>query len=68
MIILLVNKDNATNIRKVKVNSIEWYVPHYTPPIPQQATLSKQILSNLPTVLQYVERSVFIKQVNTQNL
>ena len=29
-------KDNAINIGKIKINSNEWYVPHYTPSIPQQ--------------------------------
>ena len=36
--------------------------------ISQQAMSSKQILSKVPTELQYVERSVFMKEVNTQNL
>ena len=61
------NKDNATNIGKIKINSIECYIPHYKPSFPQQAILSKQISSNIPTELQYVERSVFMKEVNTQN-
>ena len=43
-------------------------MPHYTPSVPQQATLSKQILSKRPTQLQHVERPVFMKKVNTQNL
>ena len=43
-------------------------MPPYTPSIPQQAILSKQILSRTPTELQYVERSVFMKEVNIQNL
>ena len=62
------NKANATVIDKIKINSIEWYVPHYTPSIPQQTLLSKQTSSKLPTELQSVERSVFMKEVNTQNL
>ena len=33
-----------------------------------KAILSKQILSKTPTGLQYVETSVFMKEVNTQNL
>ena len=61
------NKDNATVNGKIKNNSIEWYVPRYTPSIPQHAILSKQILSKTPTDLQYVERSVFMKEVNIQN-
>ena len=41
---------------------------NYTPSIPQQAIISKQISSKTPTALQYVERSVFMKEVETQNL
>ena len=65
---LTLNKDNAVNIGKIKINALEWYVPHYRQSIPQQARLSKQILSKTPTELQDVERSVFMKEVNTQNL
>ena len=64
----VLNKDNAINIGKVKINAIEWYVPHYTPSIQQQAILSKQILNKSPTQIQYPERSVFMKEVNTQNV
>ena len=57
---------NAANIGKTEINSIEGYVPHYTPSIPQQAMLSKQISCKVPTELQYVERSVFMNEVDTQ--
>ena len=60
------NKDNAINIAKIKIIAIEWYVPHYTASIPQQAILFKQILRKTPTELQYVERIVFMKEKNTQ--
>ena len=60
------NKDNAANVGKIKSNGIEWYVPHYTPAIPQQTILSKHILSKVPTELQYEERSAFLKGVITQ--
>ena len=40
---------NAINNGKIKINAIEWYVPHYTPPMQQQSELSKQILSETPT-------------------
>ena len=62
--------DKAASIAdaKNKMNHIHWYVPHYTPSIPQQGNLSKQFLSNTPTELRYIERSVFMKQVNNQNL
>ena len=31
----VLNKGNAINIGKIKVNAIEWYVPHYTPSMQQ---------------------------------
>ena len=51
-----------------KIDHIHWYVPHYIPSISQQAIMSKQILNKTPTELRYVERSVFMKEVNNQNL
>ena len=60
------NKDNATILGEVKINAIEWYVPHYTASMSQQAVLSNQIVNKIPTELQYIERSVFMKEVNTQ--
>ena len=39
----VLNKANATNNSKIKINAIEWYVPHYTPSMQQQSILSKQI-------------------------
>ena len=63
----VLNKDNALNVGKIKINAIEWYVPHYTPSIQQQAILSKQILNKTPTQIQYPEISVFMKEVITQN-
>ena len=62
------NKDNAINNGKNEFNTSEWYVPHYTPSIQQQTNLSKQILIKTTTELQYVQRSVFMKEVNTQNI
>ena len=69
------NKDDAVIDKaggiadaKIRIDHIHWYVPHYTPSIQQQSTLSKQILSKTPTELRYVKRSVFMKEVNNQNL
>ena len=62
------NKANASIIGKIKIKRIEWYVPHYTPSIPPQAILYKQILSKVPTELQYVERSVFMEEVNLESM
>ena len=38
----VLNKENAIAIGKVKINAIEWYVPHYTPSITQQNILMNQ--------------------------
>ena len=63
----VLNKDNAINIGRIKINGIEWYVPHYTPSMQQQSILSKQIVNKTPTENKYPQRSVFMKEVNTQN-
>ena len=69
------NKDDAVIDKaggiadaRIRIDHTHWYVPHYTPSIQQQSTLSKQILSKTPTELRYVERSVFMKEVNNQNV
>ena len=64
----VLNKADATILGKVKINAIEWYVPHYTASMSQQAVVSNQIVNKIPTELQYIERSVFMKEVNTQNV
>ena len=53
---------------RIKIDHIHWYVPHYIPSMSQQAIMSKQILNNKPTELRYVERPVFMKEVNNQNV
>ena len=63
----VLNKDSAINLGRIKINAIEWYVPHYNPSIQQQSILSKQIINKTPTEINYPERSVFMKEVNTQN-
>ena len=63
----VLNKANAINLGKIKINALEWYVPHYTPSMQQQSILSDQILNKKPTQIRYPERSVFMKEVNTQN-
>ena len=64
----VLSKANATILGKVKINAIERCVPHYTASMSQQALLSNQIVNKMPTELNYIERSVFMKEVNTQNL
>ena len=47
------------------MNDISWYFPHHTPSLPQDAVFSKHIVSGAPTELPHIERSIFIKEVNT---
>ena len=68
MITLLRTEQTQPSLVETKKNALEWFVPHYTPSISIQAILFDQILSKTPTELQYVERSVFMKEVNTKNL
>ena len=62
----VLNKDNAINIDKVKINSVIWYVKIYTPSLSQQNILMNQMVRKNSTELQYPERSVFMKEVKTQ--
>ena len=64
----ILNKDNEVNVGEIKVIAIEWYVPRYTPSISEQTIFSNQILKKISTKLQNVETSVFMKELNTQNL
>ena len=55
----VLNKGNAINNAKFKINAIEWYVPHYTPSIQQQSILSKQI-RNKNTYTNSISRKICI--------
>ena len=63
----VLKKGNTINKGEIKTDAMEWYVIHYIPPMQQQSILSKQILNKPPTEIKYPERSVFMKEVNTQN-
>ena len=64
----VLNKDNAVVNGRVKINSLDWYVPHYRRNLEEYNKLMTQIKKNTPTQLNYIERSVFMKEVNTQSL
>ena len=64
----VLNKDNAVVNGRVKINSLDWYVPHFSPNLEEYTKLMTQIKKNTPTLLHYPERSVFMKEVITQNL
>ena len=64
----VLNKDNAVANGRVRINSLDWYVPHYSPNLEEYNKLMTQIKKNTPTLLHYPERSIFMKEVNTQYL
>ena len=64
----VIDKADGIAGARIKIDHIHWYVPHYTPSIQQQSILSKQISSKTPTELRYIEQSVYMKEVNNQNL
>ena len=47
----VLSKTNQTAIGKIKNNTIEWYVPHYTASVKEQIILRNQILVKIPTEL-----------------
>ena len=65
--ISVLNKKMQSIMPKCKINGTEWYIPHYTQSMEQRKIKNKQILSKVPTELQYVERSISMKKVNTRN-
>ena len=64
----VLKKAEAIANARIKLDNIHWYVPHYTPSIPQQGMISKQILSKTSTELRCIERPVSMKKVRHQNL
>ena len=65
---VVIDKSGGVADARLKIDHIHWYAPHYTPSMSQQAIMSQQILNKTPTELRYVERSVFMKEVNNENL
>ena len=60
-------RGNAVDATKVVVKDISWYIPHYVPSIENQQLVLNQILDKDPTELSFTERTVFRKDVNTNN-
>ena len=52
---------------KIDIKDIGWYIPHYSPSMENQQLVMDQILNKEPTELYYIERTVFRKDVNTNN-
>ena len=57
----------GTDAAKISVKDIGWYILHYTPSLENQQLVMDQLLNKDPTELYYTERSVFRKDVNTNN-
>ena len=62
----VLNEDNTTNNAKIQINASEWYVPFYSPNREKFNKLMNQITKKTPKELHYPEKSVFMKEVNTQ--
>ena len=52
---------------KLFVKDISWYVPHFVPNLESQQLVLNQVLNKDPTELYYTERTVFRKDVNTND-
>ena len=64
----LIDKAGGIADAGIKIDHIHWYLPHYIPSMQQESVISKQISNKIPTELRHIERSVFMKEVNIQNL
>ena len=62
------NKAGTIPDARIRIDKIHWNVPHYTPSIPQQGIMSKQVLGKTPTELRYFKRSDFMKDANDESL
>ena len=51
----VLKKDNAVVNGRVKINSLDWYIPHYSPNLEEYTKLITQIEKNTPTLLHYPE-------------
>ena len=63
----VLNKGNATNNAKIKINALEWYVSHHTPSLEAYSKILNEIKNKTPTNFHYPERPVFMKEVSTQS-
>ena len=52
---------------KVVIKDISWHIPHYVPSFENQQLVLNRTLNKDPNELYYTERSVFRKDVNTNN-
>ena len=55
----VLNKYNATNKAKIKINAIELYVPHYTPSFEQNDIIMNQIVEKLPKYSKNIAAGIY---------
>ena len=60
-------RENGVDAAKLVVKDISWYIPHYVLSLENQQLVMDQLLNKDPTELFYTERTVFRKDVNTDN-
>ena len=60
-------RDSGVDAAKIVIKDIGWYIPHYVPSLENQQLVMDQILDKDPTEIFYTERTVFRKDVNTNN-
>ena len=63
----VIKRGAGVDAAKVDVKDISWYIPQYVPNLENQQIVFNQILNKDPTELYYTERTVFRKDVNTNN-
>ena len=56
---------NPAFVGRVVVKVFGWYVPRYTPEMPNQTMFSEQIISEANTKMKYIKRSVCEEDVTT---
>ena len=60
-------RDNGTDAAKSVMKDIGWHIPQCSPGLENQQIMMDQLLNKDPTELNYMERIVFRKDVNTNN-
>ena len=60
-------RGNGVDAAKIVGKDLSWYIPHHVPNLENQQLVMDQLLNKDPTELFYTERTVFRKDVNTNN-
>ena len=63
----IITRNAIIDDEKTDEKDISWYIHHYTPSVSQQDLLNQQTITEMPTDLSYIERSVCSKDVQQQS-